>query len=365
MNDLDVRSPLPPATAANRSGDPLGPPQVRWTWWRSRNHRSRLRTRPLLTPAPRGRLRLPGLRVETTLVEAPDPYRRPCGLVLVPATGHVSMALDVELPDKAADDALPTEGLGAWLDAAMVWLARLADEPGLAGCALVLQQVPEHRGGRQVLVQPTWHIAGLEGRTDPAAQAVEVVARVPELVRSLHQGGIGAARPLPADELAAVVAAAAAAGPNPRPSDAADTQGPRLTRWGDAGPREHSESWDRFQHCGAVSVTWSMSGVAPEALLPGVVSLVTHPLDDGQVRVTVLRRPGDGVLRLAALVTATSRTPDDGLPGARLPEILPASSRPWLRLLYGAQAAGFAAGLPTGVLLDLHAAPPTLLGAAE
>jgi hypothetical protein len=358
MTALDVRAPAPPAV---RTDDPTvaGPLLVHWSWWRSRGARARLHTRPLLMPALSGTLRPPGIGVDTVLVEAPDPYARPCGLVLVRDTGHVSVVLAVDPP--SPDDP-------GWLQDVGAWLALLDHEPDVAGCAVVLpgadlpgadlpgSERPLHP---PVLVQVTWRLAAFATGGDQAAAAVEVLARVPRLVHGLGQAAVGAARPVPAAELAGFVRRA--------------YDGGRAARtWSDAGPGHAEQTWDRFRHGAAVSRTWSLNRVPPAAVLSGVAALRATVPGAVPTRVTLLALPGtDGgatpaPARLTSLVTVTAAARQGTLPAVTtVLDGLPAPLRPWLRPCYGVQAAAFAAGLPSGVLLGEHAAPPALLSGSD
>jgi hypothetical protein len=349
--------------------------------------------------------------VDTVLYEAPDPYRRLFGMVLVPATGHVSIVLE-PAPGRRVGEREPVDAVDAvdegWVGDLAVWMALLAHEPGLVGCAVTVQRAPTgaRRRGLRVLVQPTWRIAGLQGRTDPASLAIEIGARVPGLVRSLDHGGVGSARPLAAREVAAVVhgayhpASGATGGDGPPGAGAASGRRP----WPDAGPADHREHWQHLRHGDAASLTWSMSRVPPSVVLSTVLTpLVAVPPDVALTRVTLLYEqddartpdlpqpdddwtglgavartlpgargaatpaPGHELPRFTSLVTITAPDGPDGLAeaAATMLDDLPAPLRPWLRPLYGSQAAAFAAGLPTGTLLITHAAPPGLLAGPE
>jgi hypothetical protein len=362
MKTVVVRPAVP--AAVPRGGVPVVDPlRVHWMWWRSRTRRSRLLTRPLLAPSSAGRLRLPGTGVETVLVEAPDPYHRPCALVLVPATGHISAALAVAPPvTPPTSNDVPPGGLDrGWTADLGTWLTLLSHEPGLAGSAVFCHRAAERPGGVEVLVQLTWTGAAPDVRADPAAAAVWVLRRIPRLVQSLTDGAVGRARPLSAAQLAVVVREAY------RRSGASGDQRAGGRPWSEAVPPGFEESWDQLRHDGMASVTWSLNQVPPQVVLEtsGLQSAAL-PQDGARTRVTLLHHPGDrdavGAVptRLTSLLTLTA-TPEV-LPAAAhsLLGRLPVSLRPCLRPVYGSQAAAFAAGLPTGTLLAAHAAPMTL-----
>ena len=351
MNSIDLRVSAAPELPVG--GRPITEAmQVRWSWWRSRRDRARLHTRPLLVPDARGALRLPGIGVEPFLVEAPDPYGRPCGVVLVEDTGHVSVSLALSPSSETPESETPELGGRAWAEDLGAWLALLDSEPEVVASAVVLIQDDDPTHGLRVVVQVTQRSAEFAVDGDRAAAVVEAVARVPRLVQGLDHAAVGTARPAPAAALATLVHDAYV---------------------GD--PADAVETWDRLRHGGAVSQTWSLTRLPPAAVLSGLPALLTAvPPDVARTRVTLLARPcaggASGAPDLTALVTVTAGTGDE--PGTTvLPPVtaildgLPDGLRPWLRPCYGSQAAGFAAGLPTGVLLGEHRAPPTLLAGSD
>jgi len=328
------------ATAPPRSPDrPAGGPvMARLVWLRSARRRRRDLRRPLEPLERLGRQRLPGTSVDTELYEARDAYDRPFALLLAPATGHASLVLSLVPP---ADDLLDAEGAELWIADLGVWLAMLVHEPHLAGCAVSLLHDP-HAGpaaGLVVTLQLTWRTRGPQGRTDAAALAVELGARLPHLVNGLRRCEAGTAAPLTAAEVARIVGSAydplgqGRPGPGPSGPGAAGTEALRV--WPDAGPGEASEGWDRLRHDSATSLTWSLSEVRPDLVLSGVLAQLAAAHAEGRpeaarTRVTLLHRPavgepGVGVdrpararPRPAGRLRPLRRAPGPDVPGDRL-----------------------------------------------
>ncbi|WP_225854769.1 SCO6880 family protein [Micromonospora sp. ALFpr18c] len=230
----------------------------------------------------------------------------------------------------------------------------------------------------------------------------EVAARLPHL----HAGLTGATGdgiiPMSARGLASVVRAAY--DPAAALDLARDTQ--HTPDWPQAGPVATRESWDSYRHDSGISRTWCLVEAPRGVVYSRLFSRLTDP--DPQLlrkRVTMIYRPyspgeaarlvesdkrdarflaakkhrpsardltdlaaaeqaaeeeatGAGVVRFTVLVTATvaDETQLDEATGvirARAGE-----ARLALRPMYGCQAAGFAAGLPAGVVLPTHATIP-------
>ncbi|MER7164915.1 SCO6880 family protein [Micromonospora sp. NPDC000207] len=230
----------------------------------------------------------------------------------------------------------------------------------------------------------------------------EVAARLPHLHAGLT-GATGAGIvPMSASGLAKVVRAAY------DPAAALDlARDPQLAPdWPQAGPVATRESWDFYRHDSGVSRTWCMveapRGVVYSRLFSRLtdpdpqllrkrVSLVYRPYSPGEAARLVeadkrdarflagkKHRPsardltdlaaaeqaaeeeatGAGVVRFTVLVTATVADEESldeatGIIRARAGE-----ARLVMRPMYGCQAAGFAAGLPAGVVLPVHATIP-------
>ena len=181
--------------------------------------------------------------------------------------------------------------------------------------------------------------------------------------------------------------------------DTAAQQRPELARWADAGPVAARELWDRYQHDGAVSVSWALREAPRQAvghtvlaplLAPGPfprrVTWLYHPypadqaaakveseVTAGQVRRAWARRTrrdetqrdrddrdralqsareeahGAGVGRFTLYVTTTVTHTDQLDAAVADVEQRAGAAKLRLRRLRGSQAAGFAAALGVGV----------------
>jgi hypothetical protein len=386
-------APRPGAAVPERRPDrPVpGVTAARLNWWRSRRRRERDRERPLQPVRPDGRSRLPGTAVDTELVEGRDAYDRPFGVVLVPATGHASLTLRL---DPRAEGLLTAAAAEPWVADLGVWLALLEHEPQLAGCAVSVLGGPGPAAAPEVTAQLTWRTRGPYGRIDAAALVVELGARLPHVVGDLDRCEVGEAVPLTAAELLGTVVGGY------DPARAADPG----RSWSDAGPRSTVEAWDRLRHDSATSLTWSLSDVPPDVVLAAGLTRLAAPdavpgrAGVARTRVTLVHRPafaeaddpdeapvdwtglagepllprlGAGAPHLTSLVTVSVTDGPDGregdLDGAvqRVLTGVSPSLRPWLRPLYGSQAAALAAALPTGTLLGTHTSPPTVIREVE
>jgi hypothetical protein len=236
----------------------------------------------------------------------------------------------------------------------------------------------------------------------------EISTRLPGLTAGLSMAGAGAARPMTSAEIAEAIRIAYDPASH-QLLDAARSGGEPLTQsWDQIGPAAAQEAWDHYRHDSGISVTWGMSE-APrgEVLSPVLTDLLTPHRDITRKRVSLLYRPydpagaarlverdrkdarfrlgganaaardtvavaaadqsareeakGAGLVRFAMLVTATVPQPE-GLPTAAAAiDTLAPSARVRLRRMYGAQAAGFAAALPLGLVLPDHLQIPTFV----
>lgn len=230
----------------------------------------------------------------------------------------------------------------------------------------------------------------------------EVAARLPHLHAGLSAAGAGGVGPASPRWLAACVRAAydpAVALELARDPGAAPP-------WDAAGPVAAREAWDHYRHDSGVSRTWGMVEAPRGITYSGTFSRLTDP-DPAlkRKRVTLLYRPytpaeavrlvendkrdarfnltkqarpsaraladlaaaeqaaqeeaaGAAAVRFTVLVTATVDNVDQLDEADRIIASRAAEARMVLRPLYGAQAAGFAAGLPAGVVLPIHASIP-------
>ncbi|MFI7080928.1 SCO6880 family protein [Micromonospora sp. NPDC049903] len=230
----------------------------------------------------------------------------------------------------------------------------------------------------------------------------EVASRLPHLHAGLT-GATGAGiTPLSARSLASVVRAAY------DPAVAVDlARDPQLTPdWPQAGPVATRESWDAYRHDSAASRTWCMVEAPRGVVYSRLFARLTDP--DPQLlrkRVTMVYRPyspgdaarlveadkrdarflaskkhrpsardmtdvvaaeqaaeeeaaGAGVVRFTVLVTATVADETQLDEAAGIIRARAGEARLVIRPMYGCQAAGFAAGLPAGVVLPTHATIP-------
>jgi hypothetical protein len=388
-----VRPPAVLARGGSFGGLP-GPVQVMLTrrrWRRARPLRAWLAQAPGMDLVARARYAAPGMAHVSDLYLAQDVFRRPWGFLHVASTGHGSVVLDCDLGGLDLSDQDTAE---QWIAELGLWLAMLTHEPDLAACTVTLDRpgVPADAHGAPsaglgqatarpgARIQLTYRTLGPHGRTDAHAVATEVGARIPHLATSLRTAGIATARAaVPASIAAAVHDAYYGPGAGRAEVTAATAQ----------------EDWGVLRHGRPVgtarttaSITWSLihltsavvlSQALPQVLLASTehvgtrVSLIYQrrspagPQDDGQTwsglppslegsNATMLDATvGGGAPRFAMLVTTTSDMADLRAASRGLTDRLDAPLRPWLRPLYGAQAAGFAAGLPLGLVLSRHA----------
>jgi hypothetical protein len=413
--------------------------RVAWATGRSAGHHL-YRSGPL-SRVPKGRCALPGVMASMTATEAKDAYGRRFALLCHKWVSHVSVVLTTS-PDGAAlvDQAQVDNWVAHW----GAWLANLANEPGLVGASVIIdaapdpgtrlrQEVTSHRSGtatalsRQVMAQvieqyPTGSAAitcrvaltwSMASRAQPGKKrtieemALDIGHRLPSLTASLATTGAGPARPLAVSEVAAAVRVAFEPGLLPAIEDVG--AGAAGIEWQDAGPTATQESWDRYRHDGAVSVSWMMSEPPRGHVFSGVLNglLAPHP-DIARKRVALLYRPydtaaavkvvesdrrdaifaasgrkvarardalsvqaaersaeeeaiGAGVVRFGMVVTATVLDPAQLPMAVSVVDTLATTSRLRLRRAYGCQAATFAAGLPLGRVSAAHLRVPQTL----
>jgi hypothetical protein len=171
--------------------------------------------------------------------------------------------------------------------------------------------------------------------------------------------------------------------------------------WENAGPGGAEEEWDRYRHAGAVSVSWAWREAPRSNVHSDVLARLTAPSGWAK-RVTLQYRPfpaasavrvlenevraaefrqeyarrtkrdatardafdhararqaameeaqGAGVTLASLYVTVTVEHPDDLARAVAATEAAAGSSKIQLQRLHGAQAAGFAVGLPCGIYL--------------
>lgn len=229
----------------------------------------------------------------------------------------------------------------------------------------------------------------------------EVAVRLSHLQAGLV-GATGAGiSPLSASRLARVVRAAY------DPAAALDlARDGQPVDWSHAGPVAAREAWDSYRHDSGVSRTWCMVEAPRGVVFARTFARLTEP-DPGLLRkrVSMVYRPyspaeaarlveadkrdarflagkkhrpsardltdltaaeqaaeeeaaGAGVVRFTVLVTATVADEAQLDEASAIVRARAGEARLTLRPMYGSQAAGFAASLPTGVVLPTHATIP-------
>ncbi|MGC4876222.1 SCO6880 family protein [Micromonospora sp. DT43] len=278
------------------------------------------------------------------------------------------------------------------------------DAPDLARQVLgeVVRHYPAGAATVETLVSLTYTVPPGRRGLSHEDMCREVAARLPHLHSGLSAAGAGGVHPVSPRSLAAAVRAAY------DPAVAHDLSGDHSldVTWENAGPVAARESWDSYRHDSGFSRTWGMveapRGVTfsntfsrltdpdPE-LMRKRVSLIYRPYSpaesarlveadkrDARFNATKKARPtardlvdlgsaeqaaqeeaaGAGVVRFTLLVTATVASADELEQADRIIASRAAEARLSLRPMYGAQAATFAAGLPAGVVLPVHASVP-------
>lgn len=230
---------------------------------------------------------LPGLAADTALHEFTDSYGRPVALLHWRSTGDLTVVLRAEPEGQALVD---EDQIDNWVANYALWLAGLADEPGLVGATVIIETA-EDSGTRMrtriaARADPRAHpipLAALreaadtfpvgtpsvtawvtltytgDGKADVTAAGRDLATRVAGLAAGLSDTGAGAAGPVPAQDLCeqmliifdpdkqAVVDAARAAGT------------PLDLSWDDIGPVAADAYRDHYRHNRAASVTWEMT----------------------------------------------------------------------------------------------------------
>ena len=374
-----------------------------------------------------------------TATEARDAYGRRFALLCHPWVSQVSTVLTTA-PDGAA--LVDPDQVDNWVAHWGAWLAALANEPSLVGASVVVDAAPDpgtrlrhevlgHRSreatalSRTVLEQviedyPTGSAAitcrvtltwSMASRTQAGKKrsvdemALDIGHRLGGLTTSLAATGAGPSRPMTVGEVAAAVRVAY----EPALTAAVEDVGPEAAgvEWENAGPGAAQESWDRYRHDGAISMSWMMSEAPRGHVFSGILAsiLAPHP-DIARKRVALLYRPydtagavrvvesdrrdaifaasgrrigrardalsvqaaersaeeeaiGAGVVRFGMVVTATVLEPQQLPLAASVVDTLATSCRIRLRRAYGCQAGTFAIGLPLGLIGPSHLPRPS------
>ena len=297
---------------------------LRAGWFRRKSNRQHLYVSGPLSQRPGGRFRPPGMLSKVTMLEGRDPYDRRFGVLHHKYRNLYTVVLGCEPDGGSLVDA---DQVDIWVAMWGDWLSRLAHEPGLRGCSLVVETAPDPgtRLSTEVLTRITPGSA-------PAARAVmeEVVERYPSassemntyitltyglpggnkrstedvladlalrlqgLLSGLVGAGGGAAEPLSAERIAEVVRVAY------DPAVAADVLDVRAQHggtgleWADSGPAAARETVNSYHHDSGVSRTWLLT-LAPRGTVRSSVlrSLLEPAPDLRRKRVALLYRPLD------------------------------------------------------------------------
>jgi len=219
-----------------------------------------------------------------------------------------------------------------------IWLANLADEPGVEAASVTVETAPDTGTRLRSEVSgsldpdaPAFATAMLEevmhtypvgsatirayiavtfngssrvtGRRREAEEVgTDLASRLPGLTAGLAAAGAGAARPMSAQELCETIRTAY----DPAAAvliDEARAAGeiPHLA-WSDVGPAAAEARWDSYRHDGAVSTSWTMTSPPRGVVQSGILGRLLAPHRDvARKRVTLLYRPIDPA-RAAALV---------------------------------------------------------------
>ncbi|CAN5281695.1 hypothetical protein BH09ACT5_BH09ACT5_23860 [soil metagenome] len=332
-------------------------------WLGTRAQRKHLYRSGPLGRADWGTAQLPGLAAGSRLTEWRDSYQRPFAMIHVPSTGDFTVVIGSE-PDGSS--LVDQEQVDIWVAEWGLWLANVADEPGLEAVSVTIETAPDTGLRLQRMIQTgivedapefsrqlltdiqhsypsgaavvrayvalTFNAAARAGsrKRSPDDMGRELASRIPGLTQSLSSTGAGAVHPLTAQELCEVIRIAY----DPAAAvliDEANAAGePPELHWPDVGPTAHQASWDSYRHDSATSVTWMMS-TAPRGNVPSSIlaRLLAPHRDIARKRVTLLYRPIDAA-RAAAIVEADVRAASFNLS---------ASDRPSARNLQGTRAA--------------------------
>lgn len=242
-------------------------------------------------------------------------------------------------------------------------------------------------------------------RGDDEAVALELAKKVPQLREGLEGTGAVGIRTAGPDELIRAVASAYQPG---RADDIAAAPSDLLD-WANAGPAEHEQTWNTYHHDSGTSRTWNLVEAPRSAVVETVfarlaaadpellgkrVSLLFRPLSPVEAAGAVERdrrdarfhatqgrggmpsaraqraieaadqaaeeeARGAGVTRFSVLATITVPRGADLDAPARNLVAAAGEARLLLREAAGAQATAFAANLPVGIVLPVHATLPS------
>lgn len=332
-------------------------------WTSTRARRKNIYRSGPLGRADWGTTQLPGLAAASRLTEWRDSYQRPFAMIQVPSTSDYTIVIGSE-PDGSS--LVDKEQVDVWVAEWGMWLANVADEPGLEAVSVTIETAPDTGLKLQRMIQNgivddapefskrllndiqntypsgaavvrayialTFNAASRSGgrKRTPDEMGRELASRIPGLTQALSATGAGAVHPLNAQELCEVIRIAY----DPAAAvliDEANAAGePPELYWPEVGPTAAQATWDSYRHDSATSVTWMMS-TAPRGNVPSSIlaRLLAPHRDIARKRVTLLYRPIDAA-RAAAIVEADVRAASFNLS---------ASDRPSARNLQSTRAA--------------------------
>jgi hypothetical protein len=325
---------------------------TRFGWTSTRARRKNIYRSGPLGRADWGTTQLPGLAAGSRLTEHRDSYQRPFAMIHVPSTSDFTIVIGSE-PDGSS--LVDREQVDIWVAEWGMWLANVADEPGLEAVSVTIETAPDTGLRLQRMIQTgivdtapdfskqllndiqssypsgaavvrayialTFNAAARAGGRKRTADEMgrELGSRVPGLTQALSATGAGAVHPLSAQELCEVIRIAY----DPAAAiliDEANAAGePPELSWPEVGPTAHQAMWDSYRHDSATSVTWMMS-TAPRGNVPSSIlaRLLAPHRDIARKRVTLLYRPIDAA-RAAAIVEADVRAASFNLSAADRP----------------------------------------------
>lgn len=332
-------------------------------WSSTRARRKNIYRSGPLGRADWGTTQLPGLAAASRLTEWRDSYQRPFAMIHVPSTSDFTIVIGSE-PDGSS--LVDKEQVDVWVAEWGMWLANVADEPGLEAVSVTIETAPDTGLKLQRMIQNglvedapefskrllndiqntypsgaavvrayialTFNAASRSGgrKRTPDEMGRELASRIPGLTQALSATGAGAVHPLNAQELCEVIRIAY----DPAAAvliDEANAAGePPELYWPEVGPTAAQATWDSYRHDSATSVTWMMS-TAPRGNVPSSIlaRLLAPHRDIARKRVTLLYRPIDAA-RAAAIVEADVRAASFNLS---------ASDRPSARSVQSTRAA--------------------------
>ena len=323
---------------------------TRVSWWTSKSKGANLYRSGPLSRIPWGTAQLPGLAAGLQLTEHFDSYGRPFALIHSPSQKTYTVILSAQPDGEALVD--PHE-VDLWVARWGLWLADLADEPGLEAAAVTVETAPDSgtrlrsevaanidpdapafaramldeivdtypRGtaSTAAYITLTFNAEVAGGTKDAAEVGRDLAARLPGLMMGLKGTGAGSVDPMAAEQLCEVVRTAY----DPEAANLIDTihaegDSPDL-RWSQVGPTGSESNWDYLVHDSGLSVTWTMSQAPRGNVQSSVLArlLQSHP-DITRKRVSLLYSPIDPA-RAAAIVESDVRTSEFRVSASKKP----------------------------------------------